>query len=70
MTNKKEVSVRISATLKGRDTHKEAKLGVIFNAEYEYEKKPKICPICGKGIPFSRRKRKTCCDECAGKLRS
>ena len=29
-----------------------------------YENNPKFCIICNKVIPYSRRRRKTCCDEC------
>lgn len=29
-----------------------------------YDNNPKLCIICNKVIPYSRRRRKTCCDEC------
>lgn len=64
LTNKEEANKKISATLKGISTNKGGKIPVYEN----YLKHPKICPICSSPIPWERRMRKTCSEECARKL--
>lgn len=70
LTNRKETNVKIAAALKGRNTQLEALTGVVSNVEEKYSINPKICLICGKTLPYKRRNRKTCCKECAKKLRA
>ena len=68
---RQEVNRKVSEKLKGRrvgyaaffyDEEKEQKL---IN---EYSKNPKTCPICGKIIPYEKRKNKTCSIECGSVL--
>lgn len=42
--------------------------GIIINLEEEYNKNPKLCPICNKPIPYEKRIYKTCSKECSHKL--
>lgn len=39
-----------------------------LNKIKKYNINPKVCPVCGKELPYSRRKRKTCGGACARKL--
>lgn len=41
--------------------------GKKINIKEEYEKNPKLCPICNKPIPYEKRTRKTCSYECGRK---
>lgn len=40
----------------------------LIEIQNEYNDNPKICPICGKTIPYEKRKKKTCSMECGRKL--
>lgn len=68
LTNRKETNAKIAASLKGRNTHLEALAGGIVNVEERYNANPRTCPVCGKVLPFERRKKKTCGGECAKAL--
>lgn len=41
-----------------------------FDKIKDYNANPKVCPICSKTLPYKRRNKKTCCKECAKKLRA
>lgn len=58
-----EINAKVSNALKGISTNKGGKIPVYEN----YLKYPKICPICGKTIPWEKRTRKTCSDKCGYK---
>lgn len=70
---KLEKSIRMTGKYFGRN----AKLFGATNSKIErirmefeaYKKKPDKCDFCGRNKPYERRKYKTCCNECANKLR-
>ena len=57
---RKEINAKVSKVLKGMDTNKGGKIPVYAN----YLKSPKVCPICNNPIPWEKRMRQTCSDEC------
>lgn len=65
----KECARKYSSQIKRQDIIKKLKIiGEEYSQHYkeEYYKNPKLCQ-CGKMIPYERRKRKSCCNEC-GKI--
>lgn len=59
---RQEINEKISKSLIGNHN------GVNLSIMNDYKMNPKICPICGKVLPFKRRKKKTCGGECAKTL--
>ena len=53
-----ETKSKLSSATKNSASIRKIKLLV------EYEQNPKFCSICGKTLPYDKRNRKTCSDEC------
>lgn len=63
-----EINKKVSQTLQGISTTKGGKILVEDNMK-KYYSSPKVCPICGKVIPYKRRADKTCSSKCGTLLR-
>ena len=55
-----EINESLSKKLKGKKYIN----GILFDLKIEYNKNPKICPICGNIIPYENHKHKTCSKKC------